>query len=207
MVDKHIEQPFLEALKMEIEASFENKQAIGENYLQIINTKNHERLSKLIESGQVYFGGNINQEERFISPTILHNVSFADEVMKDEIFGPILPIISFDNLENTIKEVKARPKPLSCYVYSKNKKAIQYLLKTLSFGGGAVNDSVMHLTNSKLPFGGVGYSGIGSYHGKAGFDSFTHYKSILDKPFWFEPNIKYPPYSNWKKAIIKWMIE
>tara|TARA_R110000868_G_scaffold21785_2_gene90283 strand:+ start:4124 stop:5500 length:1377 start_codon:yes stop_codon:yes gene_type:complete len=207
LVDNHIEQPFLEALKMEIEASFENKQAIGENYLQIINTKNHERLSKLIESGQVYFGGNINQEERFISPTILHNVSFADEVMKDEIFGPILPVISFDNLENTIKEVKARPKPLSCYVYSKNKKAIQHLLKTLSFGGGAVNDSVMHLTNSKLPFGGVGYSGIGSYHGKAGFDSFTHYKSILDKPFWFEPNIKYPPYSNWKKAIIKWMIE
>ncbi|GAB2992833.1 aldehyde dehydrogenase [Cyclobacterium sediminis] len=207
LVDKSIEQAFLDALKMEIEASFENKHKIDENYLQIINTKNFDRLSKLVESGQVYFGGNLDREERFISPTILHNVTFSDEVMKDEIFGPILPVISFDKLEKAISEVKSRPKPLSCYIYSKNRKIIRNLLKTLSFGGGAINDSVMHLTNSKLPFGGVGFSGIGSYHGKAGFDSFTHYKSILDKPFWFEPNIKYAPYSKCKKAIIQWMME
>lgn len=207
LVDKSIEKALLDALKVEIEACFDNKSRFDENYLQIINTKNFDRLSKLVKSGQVYFGGILNRDERFISPTILHNVTFTDEVMKEEIFGPILPVISFANLEKSIAEVKSRPKPLSCYIYSKNRKTIRNLLKTLSFGGGAINDSVMHLTNSKLPFGGVGFSGIGSYHGKAGFEAFTHYKSILDKPFWFEPNIKYAPYSKWKKAVIKWMME
>lgn len=207
LVDKSLEQPLLAALKEEIATYYKNEDGIEENYLQIINTKNFDRLSKLIESRQVFYGGTLNREERFISPTILHNVSFADEVMKEEIFGPILPVISFDKLDDAIEKVKARPKPLSCYVYSTNRKTIKRLIKTLSFGGGAVNDSVMHLTNSNLPFGGVGFSGIGSYHGKAGFDTFTHYKSILDKPFWFEPNIKYAPYSKWKRAIIKWMME
>ena len=127
--------------------------------------------------------------------------------MKDEIFGPILPVISFTKLDDAIKMVKERPKPLSCYIYSKNRKNIDKLLNEISFGGGAVNDSLMHLSNSNLPFGGVGLSGIGSYHGKAGFDTFSHFKSILDKPFWIEPNIKYAPYSTWKLKIIKWLFK
>jgi aldehyde dehydrogenase (NAD+) len=127
--------------------------------------------------------------------------------MQDEIFGPILPVVAFTDLEEALKLVKERPKPLACYVYSKDKKAIAKLLKEVSFGGGAVNDSLMHLSNSKLPFGGVGLSGIGSYHGKAGFDTFTHYKSILDKPFWFETNLKYAPYSKKKMKIIQWLLE
>ncbi|WP_339710817.1 aldehyde dehydrogenase [Cyclobacterium amurskyense] len=207
LVDQSIEAPFLEALKNEIGCNYKNKADIEENYLRIIDNKNFDRLSNLIRTGQVYFGGNLNRDNRFIEPTILQNVTFEDEVMKEEIFGPILPILSFTNLEEAIQTVKERPKPLSCYIYSKNRKTINKLLNELSFGGGAVNDSVMHLSNTNLPFGGVGSSGMGSYHGKAGFDTFTHYKSILDKPFWFEGNIKYAPYTKLKKAIIKWAYE
>lgn len=207
LVDQSIEEKFLTALKTEIEASYKIKEDIGENYLRIINTSNFDRLSKLIDHDNVYFGAYLNRDKIFISPTILQNVSFEDEIMKDEIFGPILPVIAFNNLDEAIKRVKERPKPLSCYIYSKNRKKIDKLLNELSFGGGAINDSVMHLSNSKLPFGGVGLSGIGNYHGKAGFDTFSHYKSILDKPFWFEANLKYAPYSKKKLTLIKWLLE
>ncbi|NEW79573.1 MAG: aldehyde dehydrogenase [Gelidibacter sp.] len=207
LVDQSIEEALLVALKEEIEGSHKNKEDIDENYIRIINSNNFDRLSKLIDNGNVYFGGYLNRDNRFISPTILQNVSFEDEIMKDEIFGPILPVISFNDLNEAIKMVKERPKPLSCYIYSKNRKKIDKLLNELSFGGGAVNDSVMHLSNSNLPFGGIGLSGMGSYHGKFGFDTFSHYKSILDKPFWFEPNIKYAPYSKKKLTLIKWLLE
>jgi aldehyde dehydrogenase (NAD+) len=126
--------------------------------------------------------------------------------MRDEIFGPILPVIPFDSLEEAIKQVKERSKPLSCYIYGKNRSVINKLFSELSFGGGCLNDSIMHLANDNLPFGGVGNSGMGSYHGKAGFDTFTHYKSILDKPFWLEPKIKYAPYSERKMKLIKWLM-
>lgn len=207
LVDQSIEETFLIALKKEIEESHKNKEDIDENYVRIINTNNFDRLSKLIDNGNVYFGGYLNRDKRFISQTILQNVSFDDEIMQDEIFGPILPVISFNDLNEAIKMVKERPKPLACYIYSKNRKTIDKILKEVSFGGGAVNDSVMHLSNSNLPFGGVGLSGMGSYHGKFGFDTFSHYKSILDKPFWFEANLKYAPYSMKKLTLIKWLLE
>lgn len=207
LVEKSIEIRFLEALKQELEQSFNFKNDIEQNYVRIINAKNFDRLSKLIDNEKVFVGGTLNAETRFISPTILHHISFDDEIMKDEIFGPILPVISFTNLNEVVQKVKEKPKPLSCYIYSKNKKVVTKLLKELSFGGGAINDSVMHLSNSNLPFGGVGLSGIGNYHGKAGFDSFTHYKSILEKPFWFEANFKYAPYSSLKLKIIKFLFE
>ena len=207
LVDKSIEEKFFEALKIEIVKYPQSSKEVGENYLKIINTNNFDRLAKLIDKSKIYFGGNTDRDERFISPTILHNVSFADEVMQDEIFGPILPVLTFTDVNEAIKEVKERPKPLSCYIYSKNRNNIDKLLTELSFGGGAINDSIMHLSNSNLPFGGVGFSGMGSYHGKAGFDTFSHYKSILDKPFWFETSLKYAPYSKNKMKIIKWFIE
>jgi aldehyde dehydrogenase (NAD+) len=207
LVEKSIESKFIEELVKEIESNFKNNNDISENYLRIINSKNFDRLEKLMDRDRIYYGGFTNRENKFISPTILHPISFEDEVMQDEIFGPILPVIAFENLDETIKKVKERPKPLACYIYSRNRKTINKLLREISFGGGAINDSVMHLSNSNLPFGGVGFSGIGSYHGKAGFDSFSHYKSILDKPIWPEPKIKYQPYSALKLKIIKWIME
>ena len=173
--------------------------------MRIINATNFDRLQKLIDKDKIYFGGESNREKRFIRPTILQNITFDDEIMQDEIFGPILPIIAYKNIDEAIQKVKERPKPLSCYIYSKNRKIIGKIVQEVSFGGGAINDSVMHLSNSNLPFGGVGLSGIGCYHGKFGFDTFSHQKSILDKPYWFESRIKYSPYSVKKLKLIKWL--
>jgi aldehyde dehydrogenase (NAD+) len=207
LVEDSIKESFLKALKLEIEMYYSLDAELTENYVQIINEKNFDRLVDLIELDKIYCGGNTNRDIRVIAPTVLNDVSFTDNVMAEEIFGPILPIISFTNLMETIKLVKARPKPLSCYIYSQNRKTIKQILRSLSFGGGAVNDSVMHLSNSKLPFGGVGLSGMGSYHGHFGFSNFSHHKSILDKPTWMELNLKYSPYNKWKLGLIKWMVE
>jgi len=175
--------------------------------VQIINKGHFQRLINLIPTDRIYSGGEYNLEERIIHPTILHNIDFEDDIMKDEIFGPILPIISFDNLDETITNIKKKDKPLSLYIYSNDKKQIKKLLTEISFGGGAINDSLVHLLNPNLPFGGVGASGIGSYHSKAGFDTFTHYKSVLHKSFLFEPSVKYTPYSTLKRKILKFILE
>jgi len=123
--------------------------------------------------------------------------------MKDEIFGPILPVISYTDLDEIIKKIKSRPKPLSLYIFTKTKEIKTKIVHEISFGGGAINDAVMHITNSHLAFGGVGSSGMGNYHGEAGFKDFSHSKGILEKPFGLEPNFKYAPYTNSKLSWIK----
>lgn len=207
LVHRSIEKQFLEAIKNEIENNYPKENDISENFNRIINTKNFDRLTELIPKENIFCGGKINLKNRFISPTIIQNVSFDDTIMKDEIFGPILPIIAFDDLDEVIDKVKRMEKPLACYVYSKNKKQIGKILNELSFGSGAINESVMQLTNSNLPFGGVGASGFGSYHGEFGFKAFSHFKSILSKPTWFELNTKYAPYSKKKLKLLKKMLE
>ncbi|WP_366185769.1 aldehyde dehydrogenase [Flavobacterium ovatum] len=206
LVEKKIEAEFLKMLAATITEFYDLKNGLTENYVQIVNDKNFDRLVKLIDCDKLYFGGETDAAKRLIHPTILQNVSFDDPVMEDEIFGPILPVLSFTDVDHAIAAVKQRPKPLSCYIYGKDRTLIDKILNEVSFGGGAVNDSIMHLSNSNMPFGGVGFSGMGSYHGKFGFDTFSHYKSILDKPTWLEPNIKYAPYSDFKLKIIRWML-
>jgi aldehyde dehydrogenase (NAD+) len=207
LVDKSVEEKFLEAVRNEIEKYYHINGSPGENYLRIIDLAHFDRLTNLIDKEKIYCGGYASRENLLIDPTILNNVSFDDEVMKEEIFGPVLPVITFENPDEAIRKVKERPRPLACYVYSKNRKLINRILREVSFGGGAVNDSVMHFANSNLPFGGIGLSGMGSYHGKAGFDTFSHHKSILDKSYWLEPPLKYPPYSKRKLKVIKWLFE
>lgn len=198
LVEKDIEEELCVALKTEMEKY--------STEVKIINDKYFERAKALIEQDTVYYGGELDKEKRLISPTILRNINFDSPVMQQEIFAPILPVIAFENLENVIEKVKQNEKPLACYIFSKNQQITDRLLTEISFGGGAVNDALMHLSNPYLPFGGVGNSGIGSYHGKAGFDCFSHYKSILEKPFWFEPSLKYPAYSKFKKMLLKILI-
>ncbi len=201
LVNKSLEKEFLKLAKLEIEKehfSFENG-----NFTQIINERNLKRLSKLIDPKKVYYGGKINTSDRSLQPTILQDVTFDDNVMKEEIFGPILPVISYTTLEEAIQKVNSLPKPLSCYVFTNSKKQKKKILKEISFGGGAINDAVMHIANSQLPFGGVGQSGIGSYHGEAGFKTFSHYKSVLEKPTWFELSLKYYPHTKGKLKMIK----
>jgi len=207
LVEHSIEDEFLKALKVEIEKNYKDVQADADNYLKIINDSNYDRLTKLMDQDKIFIGGQTQASERFISPTVLKNITFDDDIMQEEIFGPLLPVLSFTDLYETISIVQNKPKPLSCYIYTKNKKTSRKILNEVSFGGGAVNDSLMHLTNINMPFGGVGHSGFGSYHGKYGFDNFSHKKSILDKPFWYEPPIKYTPYSKLKKKLVKWLLE
>ncbi len=201
LVEKAIEKELLIALKTQIEVfdyAYKN-----DNYVQIINARNFSRLEALIDREHLYCGGQTNAKTRFISPTILSDVNFEDPIMKDEIFGPLLPVISFTDIDVIIQEIKTRPKPLSLYIFTKNKSLRDKILHEVSFGGGAINDAVMHISNNNLAFGGVGESGMGSYHGEAGFKNFSHYKSILQKPFGFEPNFKYPPYTKKKLGWIK----
>ncbi len=204
MVDASIKDEFLTAVKNHIEKS--NYNVANHNYTQIINDKNFDRLESMIDQNKIYTGGDCNKEERVIPPTVLKDVEFTDKVMQEEIFGPILPVLTFDTIDTAIEEVKKLSKPLSCYVFTKNSTLKKKVLNEISFGGGAVNDAVMHFTEEKLPFGGVGDSGIGNYHGKYGFETFSHHKSILQKSFLIELNLKYAPYSptklKWLKRII-----
>ena len=201
LIDHTIREPFLQALKARILAS--NYSFEQGNYVQIINDKNFDRLTGMISREKIYHGGKSDRSQRYIEPTVLSDISFDDRVMETEIFGPILPVISYKQIADVIAEVKKRPKPLACYVYTKDKKIKHKILQELSFGGGAVNEAVMYISNSHLPFGGVGESGMGNYHGEAGFKTFSHYKSILEKGFLPEPDFKYAPYSNNKLSWIK----
>ncbi|WP_343604182.1 aldehyde dehydrogenase family protein [Fluviicola sp.] len=201
LVPKSLKEQFLAQAKEEI---IQAKYAVENgNYIQIINDRNVQRLKKLIDPGKVYFGGQINEAERIIEPTVLHNVTFDDPVMQEEIFGPLLPVLVYNSLDEAVTAIKNREKPLSCYIFTKDSGLKSKLLNELSFGGGAVNEAVMHISNSRLPFGGVGESGTGSYHGEAGFRAFSHYKSVLEKANWLETKLKYSPYSEGKLKWIK----
>lgn len=205
LVHKSIEQKFLEQTKHEIISqhfSFENN-----NYLQIINKDNFERLTKMLVSEKIYYGGETNAETRYIQPTVMQNVTMEDAVMQEEIFGPILPVITYESIDEAIAKVNSLPKPLSCYLFTKSSSIKKKVLKEISFGGGAINETVMHISNSNLPFGGVGHSGIGNYHGEAGFKTFTHYKSVMDKPTWLDPSIRYYPHTAFRLKLMRWFLK
>ncbi|MEX1384517.1 aldehyde dehydrogenase [Lutibacter sp.] len=203
-VDASIKTEFLKQLTLEIKAS--NFKIENSNYVQIINEKNMKRLISLIDPEKIYLGGTYNYEENTIEPTVLTDVSFDDKIMEDEIFGPILPIITYKNIDEIIAQIKLKPKPLACYIFSNKNAFIKKIEKEISFGSGAINDAIMQISNENLPFGGVGQSGIGSYHGEYGFKTFSHYKSILKKSTLFEPNLKYFPLSDLKLKIIKFLM-
>jgi aldehyde dehydrogenase (NAD+) len=205
LLKREIKDKFLQMVIAEIKK--EQFAIENHNYVQIINERNINRLSKYIDKNKVVQGGNYDIQTHIFEPTVMDNVSFGDAVMQEEIFGPILPVITFDDINEAIAEVKRREKPLSCYVFTSNKALKDKILQEVSFGGGCVNDAIMHISNSHLPFGGVGESGIGSYHGEYGFKTFSHFKSILEKSAWFEPDLKYFPHSEtkfkWMKRILK----
>jgi aldehyde dehydrogenase (NAD+) len=201
LVHSSLEKAFLEKAKAEIIAA--DYSVSKGNYVQIINERNTSRILGLIDNNKVYFGGESNLESRHIAPTLMSNVTFEDRIMSEEIFGPVLPVISYTELDPVIAAIKERPKPLSLYLFTKDKQTKEKIFREISFGGGCVNDAVMHFSNDSLPFGGVGESGLGHYHGKAGFTTFSHYKSILDKPTWMEPNLKYYPSTWLKRKLLK----
>ena len=200
-VAENIKAKFLKVLIEEIKKR--NYTDNVDHYCKIINERNFDRLEKMIDREKVVFGGETNREKRYISPTVLDHVTWEDAVMQEEIFGPILPILTYKNLETAMQTVVEGEKPLSAYLFSNDAKEQELFTEKLSFGGGCINDTLMHLSNDRLPFGGVGNSGIGHYHGKFGFIAFSHQKAILKKSNYLEPELKYPPYSDAKLNILK----
>jgi len=163
-------------------------------------------VAGLIDANKVYLGGTYDIKKRFIEPTVMTNVVWDDKVMQEEIFGPVLPVMAYEDLDEVIRQIKERPKPLSLYLFTQDERIKEKVLHEVSFGGGCVNEAVMHIANSDLPFGGVGDSGTGNYHGEAGFKAFSHFKSILDKEVTPDPDVKYSPHTEEKLKLLKTIV-
>lgn len=187
---KSVKDEFLGHIKDEIKRQYEKA-----SYGKIINKKHFDRVCGLIDPEKVVVGGCNNAETLQIEPTVMDNVTWDDKVMQEEIFGPVMPILTFDSIDEVIEDINARAKPLALYIFAQDKSVIKKVTSRCSYGGGCVNDVVIHLATSNMGFGGVGESGMGAYHGKIGFDTFTHYKSIVDKKTWIDLPMRYQPYS------------
>ena len=198
-----VKDSLIEALKKEIIVQFGEKPIENENYGKIINDKHFSRLIELIDREKLAVGGNFSQDLLKIAPTILQNISWEDKVMQEEIFGPILPILTYADLNQVVEIIENKPHPLALYIFSNNNDAIKKVTEMCRYGGGCINDVVVHLATSEMPFGGFGESGMGAYHGKFGFDTFSHKKSILDKKTWFDLPIRYQPYNKIVKFLLR----
>ena len=198
-----VKDEFIEELKKQIIIQYSENPLENPNYGKIINQKHFVRLCNLIEENKIVVGGKVDVETLKIAPTVLDNITWEDNVMQEEIFGPILPIMTFNNIYEVVEIIEDRPHPLALYIFSNNKKTINNVTQLCRYGGGCVNDVVVHLATPEMPFGGVGASGMGSYHGKFGFDTFSHKKSILDKKTWFDLPIRYQPYSEICDKLLK----
>ena len=201
-VHKNIKEKLLKLIISEIHKQFGEEIKTSPDYPRIVNNNSLTRLSNYIKDGEVYYGGSFDDLGLYMEPTILVNTDVNSAVMTEEIFGPILPVIEFDNIENIIDFINRREKPLALYYFSESKKNINYILRATTSGGVTINDTIIHVANGNLPFGGVGNSGIGNYHGKASFDTFTHKRSVMKRGTFVEFNIRFAPYKE-KINILK----
>lgn len=196
-----IKEDFFKAYKSEVIKAYGENPKASEDYPRIINNRNFKRLEAMLQGVNIAVGGDINEEDCYISPTIIDEPSLDSEVMKDEIFGPILPVLTYETEEDIDSILSKYDKPLSFYVFSNNKPFYKRMIQKYSFGGGAINDTIIHFSNHRLPFGGVGESGIGAYHGRAGFDTFTHKKGVVKKGNWLDIPLRYAPYKGKIKQL------
>ncbi len=197
------ENELIERLVHHLRAFYGEDPQRSPDLARIVNEQHVDRLAKLLESGTAVVGGQVDRADRYIAPTILRDVSPDSPVMQDEIFGPILPVLPVADLDEAIAFVNARPKPLALYVFTTRQDVKDAVVARTSAGGVCINATLWHLSNPNLPFGGVGESGMGAYHGRSGFDVFSHQKPVLEKSTRMDPSIGYPPYTRWKKALIK----
>ena len=189
-----IKDDLLKQIQKQIRKQFGKSPLDNKNYGKIINEKHFSRILNLIDSSKVVTGGNIRQETLQIEPTVMDHVTFEDAVMQEEIFGPVMPILTFTSMDEVIHKVNSMAHPLALYIFAQDKAVINKVTSECGFGGGCVNDVIIHLATSEMPFGGFGESGMGSYHGKNGFETFSHYKSIVDKKTWIDLPMRYQPY-------------
>ena len=201
-----VRDEFVELCKKRIKAQFGSTPKESPDYGRIISEAHAERLVKLLESGTVIEGGIASIKDRFISPTLLGGVDWDRPVMQEEIFGPLLPILTYDRLEDAVVALRSRPKPLAFYLFSNDEDIQKTLIRQIRFGGGCVNDTILQVLNDRLPFGGVGQSGQGSYHGVQSFKEFSHQKSLVYQSTKIDLPLRYPPYRSWKMKIAEWLL-
>ena len=203
LVDAAVKDEFVEQLKKAVLELYGDNPAVSPDYARIVNQRQLDRLKGLLSSGNIVIGGQVNDTDRYLAPTVLDNVDWNDSVMESEIFGPILPILTYDNLDNAIALVNQRPKPLALYIFSKSNNVQKNIVNGISSGGVCINDTVLQVSVGNLPFGGVGDSGTGSYHGKASFDTFSHDRSFLKRSILFDLDWRYAPYTDDRLKFFK----
>lgn len=204
-IHKSVKDQFLEEYKTALKGFFPGGDM--SEMPVIISEKHFQRVLHLLEGEKAVIGGGFNESRRFIEPTVLDDITPDSEIMQEEIFGPILPLMTYSNLDDCIKFIRSRPRPLALYLFTQSQSAEKRILNTCSFGGGCINDTIIHLANSHMGFGGVGYSGMGSYHGKLSFDTFTHYRSIVKKYTWIDMPVRYHPYSEGKFKMLRSLLK
>jgi aldehyde dehydrogenase (NAD+) len=202
LVHQDVEAELLTLMRQQITRFYGEDPRASNDYGRIVSDSHFQRLTGLLADGEIVVGGQSVAEERYLAPTILQNVSPESELMQSEIFGPLLPVLTVKDSSEAIEFINSRPRPLAAYLFSTDSAVQQSFVDQTSSGGICINDVVMHLSIPGLPFGGVGASGMGSYHGRAGFETFSHAKAVLKKSNWFELPLRYPPYSDWK---FKWI--
>jgi aldehyde dehydrogenase (NAD+) len=198
-------QALIDELKNAIESFYSSKPEESYNFGKIISEKQFNRIVEYLKDGNIVHGGRYSKEQLFIEPTLMDNVPLTAPVMQDEIFGPVLPVHTFNSMNEAKAIIEQHPNPLSFYVYTQSSKKEKEWIDAVPFGGGCINNSSWHLTNHHLPFGGRGFSGTGKYHGKYSFDTFSHAKAVMKTPTWFDPAVKYPPFKG-KLRLFKWII-
>jgi aldehyde dehydrogenase (NAD+) len=206
LVHVSIKNKFVEKLKQTINSFFGERKMESKDYGKIINEKRFDKLVSYLSEGDILFGGQHDKSQLFIEPTIIENSLLYSPLMKEEIFGPVLPVLGFSTTEEALAIVRRNPDPLAFYLFTSDAKKEKAWIGSVPFGGGCINNTAWHFTNHHIPFGGIGSSGIGAYHGKSTFDTFTHAKPVMKTPRWFDPSLKYPPFKG-KLKIFKWFIK
>jgi aldehyde dehydrogenase (NAD+) len=207
LIDKKVKDKFLDLISKEILLFYGDNPEKSNDFARVISSGNVHRLSDLIKNGEVVTGGITDAGIRYVAPTIINNVKPGDAIMQEEIFGPVLPVIDFENFEEVYGIIEQNQKPLSTYIFSRNKKLIHEFLRKTQSGNAAVNETVMQIASPYLPYGGLGRSGIGRYHGKTSFETFSNLRSILVKSNLLDIWLRYPPYSKFKTKIVGFLMK
>ena len=204
---RSVKDSLVKEIQRQIQLQYGEEPLHNPDYGKIINKKHFDRILGLIDEKKVVHGGNSDRDTLRIEPTVLDNVTFADPVMQEEIFGPLMPVLVFDNLDEAITRINAMPHPLALYFFTSDKAAAKDVTSRCGFGGGCINDTIIHLATTEMGFGGFGESGMGAYHGKTGFDTFSHYKSIVDKKTWIDLPMRYQPYRKMHEKMVRFFLK
>lgn len=204
---RSVKDQLIKEVQKQIRRQYGKQPLHSSDYGKIINEKHFDRILGLIDEKKVVHGGGSDRSTLRIEPTVMDNVTFSDAVMQEEIFGPVMPILVFDSLDEVIRRINSMPHPLALYIFTSDKKAARKVTARCGFGGGCINDTIIHLATSEMGFGGFGESGMGAYHGKTGFDTFTHYKSIVDKKTWIDLPMRYQPYRKEDEKLVRFFLK